>query len=107
MLTDEMIIRMNIDFAVWEASKRVNTKVQSGLVAKTFQQDHRDKLSFDCTTVFGLVTKTLTRKDAEFHSPAAQKAIDSEISRLEAGGVWDSTPVEMSFAKTKHPTATY
>ena len=41
----------------------------------------------------GLVTKFLTKNDSEYHSQGACDAMNLEIDKLVAAGVWDEAPI--------------
>ena len=55
---------------------------------------HRQKQPNNTSLAWGLVTRPLTRKDPEFHSEAAQKAIQSELDKMLKANVWDLKPRE-------------
>ena len=52
-------------------------------------RQHRQKLSgVQAVSLLGLVTKLLSRSDAEYHTPQAKKVLLDEALKLVLGGVW-------------------
>ena len=70
-------------------------------------QKHREKLDILPINFMGLVTKILSKNDAEYHSDGAKEAVNKEINKLITAGVWGTTPLAKSNAEKLFPDATF
>ena len=56
------------------------------------------------TNVLGMVTRVLSRRDPEYHTPEARAALMSEVERLIKAGVWDLIPILDKKPRNYFPT---
>ena len=54
---------------------------------------HRSRASTSCTNALGLVTRTISPKEPEFHSKRGKAAIEAEVTDLRAAEVWGESSV--------------
>ena len=73
------IINIDLDYASYD-----------GLDGET---GHRSRDTSSCTNALGLVTRTISPKEPEFHSKRGKAAIEAEVSDLRAAEVWDESSV--------------
>ena len=67
---------------------------------------HRDKLQSP-SNILGLVTKLLTRRDPEYHTPEARDALLKEVMKLIQAGVWDVKAISKRAAAKKFSNAVF
>lgn len=68
---------------------------------------HRHKLNVLPTSVLGLVTKLITKKDKEWHSSEAKKALRDEVLKLVNGEVWCETAQSKRAMAKKYDNAVF
>ena len=71
------------------------------------EMKHREKVDLLPINFMGLVTKILSKNDAEFHTAEAKEAIDTEITKLVTAGVWDVKPVPKAWAEKEFKDASF
>jgi len=104
-MTKEAVLKLLEDaFVDLVQKKKVNlTSTQS---ASGQHDEHRQNADPPLSAALGLITRSLSKKDPEYHEPGAREAEEAEMTKLENVSTWDEAPLP-NFVARRSSKATF
>ena len=89
------------------AAPGITTQIPESSDVAWFSPEQHEHRPPEDSGYLSMITRQLTRLDAEYHCPEAVQARETERDRLIRNDSWSSEPVSMYQAKTAHPAAKF